>query len=312
MINRKRALYAFATPNGIETGLFRLGGSGLANLLFSWARCVTFSRHTGAQKVFTTWPQLKRLAWLRGDEDKRTYAKLFRPLDDEVHGSRKLFLLASLSKISEERSAHARPGQIVTFRGLRNYFIDFSSESRFLRKRLIESAAEPQLRKRVTGPNTPLFAVHVRMGDARPFSQTVASAGNMKLPLQWYVAIVKHLRRVMGESISFAVSSDGNVNDLAPLLSLPDVRLFARGDALSDLLRLGDAVALIGSCSTFSQWGAFLGQIPSIWHPRFDRNGGLGGPVEIVSSEDGLLGDSDMALLKDEIRRISRTRAQAS
>jgi hypothetical protein len=43
--------------------------------------------------------------------------------------------------------------------------------------------------------------------------------------------------------------------------------------AITDLLALSQAKVLVGSGSGFSMWAAFLGQMPSVWHPgqRLDR-----------------------------------------
>ena len=39
------------------------------------------------------------------------------------------------------------------------------------------------------------------------------------------------------------------------------------GSGLGDMLGLSRSNLLIASGSTFSMWGSYLGQVPTIWHP---------------------------------------------
>jgi len=63
------------------------------------------------------------------------------------------------------------------------------------------------------------------------------------------------------------VFSDGAYGELAPLLELPRAGRSPFPAAITDLLALTQAAAVIASRSTFSLWGVYLGQAPSIRHP---------------------------------------------
>jgi hypothetical protein len=64
------------------------------------------------------------------------------------------------------------------------------------------------------------------------------------------------------------VVSDGSPAALGDLLSIDGVTLLRPGCAISDLLVLSRARVLLASgSSSFSAWGAFLGQMPVASHP---------------------------------------------
>jgi hypothetical protein len=58
------------------------------------------------------------------------------------------------------------------------------------------------------------------------------------------------------------VCSDGTDDELQPLLALPGVVRSRSANALDDLRVLSRASLIVGSRSTFSAWGAFLGDVP--------------------------------------------------
>ena len=63
----------------------------------------------------------------------------------------------------------------------------------------------------------------------------------------------------------FFLFSDGSDEELEELLQLPKVSRLFTGSALGDILALSKCNAIIGSDSTFSGWGAFLGQVPVVF-----------------------------------------------
>ena len=59
--------------------------------------------------------------------------------------------------------------------------------------------------------------------------------------------------------------SDGSDVELAPLLTMPGVVRSYYGNALADIVAISKCRLLIGSDSTFSGWGAFLGNVPCVF-----------------------------------------------
>lgn len=281
-------LYGFASPAGLDTGLVRFGGIGLGNLLFSWARCAVFCKRMGATQIYTTWPQVKPGSWIRWESDKRHYGGMFRPLSDEVCGLNKLLALSKLQAIDERhwKTASQETDQVVVFRGLARYFLDISAADEYgwLRKRFFEMIRDQGLAQREWAPH---IGVHIRRGDMPGFESRSERTGNMQLPLAWYRDVIERLSAETGRSLEIGVCSDGTEQELAELFKLPHVRFVKGRNSLEDFLYLANSRLLVGSCSTFSQWAAYLSGRPSIWHPVFERSGGLGnGSMELEVGEN--------------------------
>jgi hypothetical protein len=114
------------------------------------------------------------------------------------------------------------------------------------------------------------IAIHVRLGDfSMPPAEAALREGlrNARLPLQWYVEALTALRRALGRDLPALVFSDGDDAALAPLLAQPGVRRAAPTSAVTDLLAMSEAAALVSSGSGFSIWACFLGEVPRLCFP---------------------------------------------
>jgi hypothetical protein len=280
-------MYGFASPCGLETGLMRFGGVGLGNLLFSWARCSVFCKASGATQLYTTWPQFKPGSWIRWESDKRHYRGLFRPLPDELHGAAKLRLLYTLPRVSENEwdAKTKEPQQVVVHRGLRNYFLDIPAhEYIWLKERFFSALRDRQV---FEGKTKPHIGVHIRMGDKPAYGSQTGSTTNMQLPISWYAHVIQSISAELNWTGEIGVCSDASEDQLRPVLQLRNVRLVRGRTAIEDLMYLAKSSLLVGSFSTFSQWAAYLSGRASIWHPEYDRKGGLGnGSFEMLMSQD--------------------------
>lgn len=70
--------------------LFRLGGAGLGNILFTYSRAVVCSQKLPDCKfVWPTWPSLKLGTIIRNEKDKRFYNDLFTNHSDYISGLKK-------------------------------------------------------------------------------------------------------------------------------------------------------------------------------------------------------------------------------
>jgi hypothetical protein len=61
--------------------------------------------------------------------------------------------------------------------------------------------------------------------------------------------------------------SDGREDELEALTDLPSVKRISFGSSIADMLAMARCRFLIASGSTFSMWGSYLGQVPTLWHP---------------------------------------------
>jgi hypothetical protein len=225
-------------------------------MLFPWARCVVWCVDTGATMLAPRWFKLRLGPYLRREPDKRRYDRLFRS-NSYKRGPAKMATLLRARAIDETTAPGLDPNRIlvVRFSGLADYFAPFVGKAGLVRTEL----------RRITRPNlvptpaeTPFMAVHVRLGDfPRSWRQ----------PLDWYGDAVVRARTDLGRRLRVRVYSDGRADELQPLLSHPGVEYVQGRTAITDLLDLAQASAIVASSSTFSMWGAFLGEVPTIWYP---------------------------------------------
>jgi hypothetical protein len=164
------------------------------------------------------------------------------------------------------------------------YFQDFpAADHAWLKDRFYTSLKDRTL---ITNTSNRHISVHVRLGD-HPKYDPNAVKGGMQLPITWYTKV---LERVLSESNwhgEIGICSDASADDLTSILRLPNTKLIRGKTAMDELIYLSRSELLIGSISTFSQWAAYLSGNPSIWHPQFNRRGGLGnGSEELVTDGD--------------------------
>jgi hypothetical protein len=198
---------------------------------------------------------------------------LFR-YDGYVRGLKKLVLLLIGRKTPIERhalhDASHHHSEIVIFRNdVRDntrYFHELLGRHAELKEELLRVTREEN---RPPSPEEPFVAVHVRRGD---FSETSvdmlrAGAGNARLPIAWFIEMMRGLRRFLGNDVRAIVFSDGTREELQPLLREPGVSLAPERSAIYDLLLMSEALVSIGSASGLAMWGSFLGQVPRISFP---------------------------------------------
>jgi hypothetical protein len=116
------------------------------------------------------------------------------------------------------------------------------------------------------------LSVHVRLGDFilpnTAHDLDIGKSGQVcyRIPIDWYVSVVRTLRRGISGDLPVHLFSDGTDRELGPLLALPGCRRVAFGSSIADLLALSRASLLIASGSTFSMWASYLGRMPVIWY----------------------------------------------
>ena len=72
----------------------------------------------------------------------------------------------------------------------------------------------------------------------------------------------------MGADYRYLIFSDGSDAELKDLFDLPNVQRVFFGNAISVIYAISKCCYLIGSDSTFSGWGAFLGQVPCLFYRK--------------------------------------------
>jgi hypothetical protein len=112
----------------------------------------------------------------------------------------------------------------------------------------------------------PFIGIHVRLGDYPLAADPLSAPWTSRLPLDWYVGALNEVRKIVGFELEAKVFSDGRDEELLPLLQLPGVRRSDYRESITDILALSRASVIIGSCSSFSMWGAYLAQTFTIWY----------------------------------------------
>lgn len=252
-----------------------LGRYGLTHGLLAWARCRLWCAQNDATMLAPFWLKLRIGPYLRRERDKRNYFLLFGA-GNGVAGPRRLATLARAARIDVGTEWPPRPAVgagpvVLRFHNAlkdneKKSFAQVVGHAPFLRRELL---AMTRHRFHPSSPGAPFIAIHVRMGDFIPLANgsQVAATTNARLPIEWYGDRLDALRRSLDHTVPAIVFSDGSDAELAPLLTRQNVKRAARQQSVTDLLQMGQGIALIASGSGFSLWGAFLGSAPRLAHP---------------------------------------------
>lgn len=296
---------------GKGNGLYahaRLGRYGLAHGILAWARSVVWSEQSGATLMAPLWFRLRIGPFLRRERDKRTYFLLFHS-GGALSGLRRLWVLATSAReqVGQSWPASGRPTgkRVFIFTNAladneKKCFDQVRGYGPLLRTRLIAMTRRRYLPDR---PFAPFIAVHIRLGDFAPPADAAAlAANNVRLPLDWYHNRLSALRLALDKPVDVLLFSDGSDAELAPLLRLAGVRRAPPAQSVTDLLAMGDALAVIASGSGFSLWGAFLGSAPRISFPGREIVPIYDDPTRDLSSGfDDPIPDSFLAHLRDRL-----------
>lgn len=240
-MNIERKKYVFPKVPGHDFLLFRIMGSGLANCLFVYARAISYSYRNDAKLIAPTWFNIGIGHYIRKQKDKRHYLGLFTN-EDEVSGFKKIWNVLFNKK------------NVDVVLGLGNYFEDILADSDYIAS-YIERHVNPDLLKSVNNYDFQnAVALHIRLGD---YPERV------RVPISWYKEKIM-LKKSEGYE-KFLVFSDGYDHELKELLSIDGVERVFFGNAIADIFAISKCSFLIGSDSTFSGWGAFLGQVPCVF-----------------------------------------------
>jgi hypothetical protein len=204
--------------------------------------------------IAPTWTRITRIGpWLRGERYKRYYGGDFTN-NGYVKGFRKWWLL------------HFHKEDIVIEQGMEDFFLPFLKDQAIVRRALysiINSEIVRCIDEIADAEVNGYIGVHVRRGD-------FAKAG-CKTDDEWFLKAVSaaiELDDAKGCS-SIRIFSDGYPEELDFLrqeFKSKNIIIMPKAPAIQDILMLSRSKVLVCSPrSTFSMWGVFLGQMPSVW-----------------------------------------------
>lgn len=167
--------------------------------------------------------------------------------------------------------------KVEVVEGLGSYFEDILDSSSIVRSYL-ENQASRLLVKLKGFDFSNCVAIHIRLGDYPE---------NVRTPIYWYVEQIKHMQE-KDCNYRFLLFSDGRDDELSDLLALPKVERVFFGSSIADIFAISKCCYLIGSDSTFSGWGAYLGQVPCIFYRKHY------GPVLMDQSKEIVVNRQDL------------------
>lgn len=248
----------------------RFGGPGLGNLLFIYSRALIFAKKNKYRLIWPTWPSLKIGPWIRHEKDKRFYGDLFQNNMCAIDGLKKEELLLFSHKIPVSkwnRNKQYSSNDVIEYDYFKMGFDELKPYQRYIKSNLnnilsskSRSYAEDDFQKAVN--------VHIRLGDFSANPEKLANgANNTRISISWYKQIIIKIQQCVNSEIDFYVFSDGTDEELAEVLSLPNVKKKFYGNSIADIYALSQSPMMIASGSSFSLWARFLGQNSSISFP---------------------------------------------
>ncbi len=257
-------------------GYADVGRFGLAHSMLAWARCLVWCKTNNIPMLAPNWFRIRIGPYVRREYDKREYFRFFK-YDEEISGIKKLFILIFSKKILDQEADH--PEKFIKRNGLNTiifknslistekYFYQIIDHHELVKKYLLKSIKTKYLPVIDDGQ---WIGIHVRRGDFNKsvsLDQIQRGAFNVRLPIEWYIDILLGIRAKLGYAIPAKIFSDGTDDELYNLLRLPSVRRSRKQDAITDMLELSHAKAIIASGSGFSFWACYLSQVPRICFP---------------------------------------------
>lgn len=262
--------YVYPKLSEKDLGFIRLGGAGLGNILFTYARALVFARDYDCQFIWPAWPSIKLGPILRREMDKRFYNDLFDNRSGAVGGLRKLWLLAVKKRLPESKKklVEKLDDRIVTFEGLAGCFDDIRYDSAYVFENLKRNL-KPKNQDALAFDFRDSVGVHIRLGDFARVSEAEVRAGrhDSALPVEWYRDMICQIRELAGREIRVWIFSDGTEEELKPVLSLPRTQRLTFGTSIADIMALSQVPLLIASGSSFSMWARYLGRMSCICYP---------------------------------------------
>ena len=244
-----------------DLGLFRAPGPGLGNLLFPIARAIIGQRCIGGGLVLPTMRQIKVGTVLRWERDRRVYGDIFKHRNANELGS---WLRAKMLPAVRENEASGQPHGAILYQGMANQFHDLAGYSDIIAQFLKKRSRIPIRCERYD------VAMHVRLGDFGA-AETGAANKNARIPLEWYRNALAVARERLGQQkVRGVLFTDESPTRVIEALKLEGFIPEPYGNALTAMMALANANVLIGSRSTFSLWGRYLGNGSAIWPSGFD------------------------------------------
>ena len=239
-------------PGAYTFPFFRIGGNGLANCLFVYAKAIVIAHRYGAKIIKPTWFNLSLGTYLRQEKDKRHYRNLIIS-QGEITGLKRLFTLIFKHKTTFEKTFANNQCSVLVVEGIYDFFKPLLGYQNLVSDYIIKHINPSLLFDVNKFDFKGCVAIHVRLGDF-PMERRV--------PIKWYIEKIKGLNNYS----RFLLFSDGSNEELKEILNIQGVQRVYFGGAIQDIIAISRCSYIIGSDSSFSAWGAYLGQVPCTFY----------------------------------------------
>ena len=257
-------LYHNPSLSSLDFGLVRTPGPGLGNLLFPILRAVIGREARGGTFVYPTSAQFKWGPLLRGERDKRFYTNVARRRSGAEWRDWLRSRLGGPSVGERDPAAAAMTDGVIQYSGVRDYFHDLAGH-----RALVRSWYAGNMRGGPAGEDYDI-AVHIRLGDFLADPDRTGDV-NTRTSFDWYRrAIDEGAKRLGIANPRLLVFTDGSFDEVREGLGQGDLRFDESAQAAAAIATMAQARLMVTSRSTFSMWGAFLGDRPAIWDATFD------------------------------------------
>ena len=250
--------YVYPKLSDKDFYLLRIGGLGLGNMLFTYAKAVLYARDHDIKMIWPTWVSIPVGQILRRESNKRFYHDLFQNRIGAVSGIQKLWLLWTRKK------------DIVVMEGMEGEFEPLAGKenSRYLYQHFQTILQERNKKALEFEPGNGI-CMHIRLGDFIRGTEADLKAGNpnTSIPIKWYIHVIGQIRAAVSEKLPVYIFSDGSREELQEILALPYVQQITFGTAIGDILAMSKAKLFVASGSTFSGWVRYLGRMNTITYP---------------------------------------------
>jgi hypothetical protein len=199
---------------------------------------------------------------VRREKDLRTYGNILRsrtPCDWKLW-------LASKTKprVSENSYKHEESNAAIIYEGLGKLFYDIKGESVVIANWLHENRRPGET---LCSPFD--IAVHVRLGDFIS-GRANDDSHNVRQEIEWYQSALDMAKTLIATSHGrIRLFTDGDATEVAQDLKLTGHDIDTSKSALNAILNMARASVIVTSRSSFSMWGAYLGNSVAIWDRRF-------------------------------------------
>lgn len=241
---------------------FRVQGPGFGNLLFPVYRAFEGQKKLGGELIFPQFRQLKIGPYLRGEKDKRTYGNIFlaRSKHDLYLQTCALFK----NKVNETSTSNSvRGASVIEYIGLGNYFKDFDKRNtdEFIEYLLNRTISKSKIQEKRSEISSNHVAIHLRLGDFAniPKGDPAEAKMNSRTEISWYEKNINILKRE-NPNVKFTLFTDEARLPPETINKLGNPTIDRSDNALEAILQMAQHKTIIGSKSSFSLWGAYLGK----------------------------------------------------